>query len=184
MAKTLDEKITRLAQAMLQGCAYAGTGDVLVVQSLLAACGEHIEAASEEGNGWMVREEDCAQQQRLEYGWRCSSHHGLHQLHPLPGPPLLHVPATQAAHQSASVLGLALVAMAEPLGTTMATRSLEHLLQYGDPSVRYGMHGICTACTSRVCACAGGGGVTTFVVVFHVALATSYCSQCTMIELQ
>jgi hypothetical protein len=30
----------------------AGTGNVLKVQELLAACGEHIEAATEEGNAW------------------------------------------------------------------------------------------------------------------------------------
>jgi hypothetical protein len=34
------------------------------------------------------------------------------------------------------VLGLALLAMAEPLGSQMAGRVLEHLLQYGDPPVR------------------------------------------------
>lgn len=42
----------------------------------------------------------------------------------------------QAAHQSVAVLGLALVAMTEDLGRTMAYRSLEHLLQYGEPAVR------------------------------------------------
>lgn len=31
------------------------------------------------------------------------------------------------------MLGLALIAMAEPLGSTMASRMLEHLLQYGEP---------------------------------------------------
>ena len=35
-------------------------------------------------------------------------------------------------------MGLALVAMAEDLGRDMAYRSLEHLLQYGEPHVRYG----------------------------------------------
>jgi hypothetical protein len=33
-------------------------------------------------------------------------------------------------------MGLALVAMAEDLGRDMAYRSLEHLLQYGEPHVR------------------------------------------------
>ena len=35
-------------------------------------------------------------------------------------------------------MGLALVAMAEDLGRDMAYRSLEHLLQYGEPHVRCG----------------------------------------------
>eukprot|EP00887_Chlorella_sp_A99_P000106 scaffold16.g106.t1 len=41
VAKTLDEKVT------LESCAYAGTGDVLRVQSLLALCGEHVEAEAD-----------------------------------------------------------------------------------------------------------------------------------------
>lgn len=31
------------------------------------------------------------------------------------------------------MLGIALIAMGEPLGTQMASRMLEHLLQYGEP---------------------------------------------------
>lgn len=33
-------------------------------------------------------------------------------------------------------MGIALIAMAEPLGAQMAGRALEHLLQYGEPAVR------------------------------------------------
>lgn len=39
----------------------------------------------------------------------------------------------QAVHQGPAVLGIALIAMGEPLGTQMASRMLEHLLQYGEP---------------------------------------------------
>lgn len=42
----------------------------------------------------------------------------------------------QATHQSAAVMGIALVAMGEDLGKDMAGRSMEHLLQYGEPFVR------------------------------------------------
>lgn len=37
----------------------------------------------------------------------------------------------QASHQGPAVIGLALIAMAEPLGAQMAGRALEHLLQVG-----------------------------------------------------
>ena len=40
------------------------------------------------------------------------------------------------AHQGPAVLGIAVVAMSEELGTAMAHRALEHLLQYGEPPVR------------------------------------------------
>lgn len=33
-------------------------------------------------------------------------------------------------------MGIALVAMAEDLGSGMAHRALEHLLQYGEPPIR------------------------------------------------
>jgi hypothetical protein len=39
----------------------------------------------------------------------------------------------QAVHQTPAVLGIALIAMGEPLGAQMASRMLEHLLQYGEP---------------------------------------------------
>ena len=63
----------------------------------------------------------------------------------------------QAVHQSAAVLGLGLIGMAEDLGTAMAHRALEHLLQYGDSAVRY--HSSCCAATNvlfpAVQCCAG-----------------------------
>ena len=43
----------------------------------------------------------------------------------------------QMAHQGPAALGIALVAMSEELGTAMAHRALEHLLQYGEPPVRW-----------------------------------------------
>uniref|UniRef100_A0A7S0WJK1 26S proteasome non-ATPase regulatory subunit 2 homolog n=1 Tax=Chlamydomonas leiostraca TaxID=1034604 RepID=A0A7S0WJK1_9CHLO len=94
VVKTLSDRVSRFAALCLEGCAYAGTGNVLKVQEFLAVAGEHIEGAAEEGAGW------------------------------------------KAAHQGAAVLGLALVAMAEPLGVTMAGRALEHALQYGEPAVK------------------------------------------------
>lgn len=113
VAKTLNEKISRYLQVTLELCAYAGTGNVLLVsffffifclyllqhcelyfyslfiwqvQKFLAFCGEHTEKAE--------------------------------------------------SYQSAAVLGIALVSMAEELGLDMAVRSLEHLLQYGEQHIR------------------------------------------------
>lgn len=47
-----------------------------------------------------------------------------------------HLEGAGDAHQGPAVLGIALIAMAEELGSDMAIRSLEHMLQYGDPNVR------------------------------------------------
>lgn len=49
-------------------------------------------------------------------------------------PFILSLPSTDP--QSVAVLGVAMVAMGEPLGTEMATRIMFHLVQYGDPHVR------------------------------------------------
>eukprot|EP00897_Mesotaenium_endlicherianum_P000523 jgi/Mesen1/10471/ME000083S09976 len=87
VAKTFDEKISKYCQVTLEGCAYAGTGNVLKIQSFLATCGDHLEGKNDQ-------------------------------------------------HQAPAVLAIGLVAMAEELGLDMAVRSLEHLLQYGDPNVR------------------------------------------------
>ncbi|GIL54030.1 hypothetical protein Vafri_9585 [Volvox africanus] len=92
VAKTLSERISQFAVVTLESCAYAGTGNVLKVQGLLAMCGEHI--TTDEAS------------------------------------------AHKTIHQGAAVLGLALLAMAEPLGSQMAGRVLEHLLQYGDAPAR------------------------------------------------
>ncbi|KAJ0404772.1 hypothetical protein P43SY_005596 [Pythium insidiosum] len=48
-----------------------------------------------------------------------------------------HIEDPQAAqHQSVAVIGIALVAMGESIGTEMAMRSFDHLLQYGEVAVR------------------------------------------------
>eukprot|EP00250_Pteridium_aquilinum_P033849 c6479_g1_i1 orf=630-3299(-) len=86
VAKTLNEKISKYLQVTLELCAYAGSGNVLLVQKFLAQCGEHTEKGE--------------------------------------------------SYQSSAVLGIALVAMAEELGSDMAIRSLEHLLQYGEQNIR------------------------------------------------
>eukprot|EP00850_Spirogloea_muscicola_P005526 SM000025S08421 [mRNA] locus=s25:594791:601686:- [translate_table: standard] len=47
-----------------------------------------------------------------------------------------HLEGEHDNFQVPAVLGIALIAMGEELGQEMAIRSLEHLLQYGDPNIR------------------------------------------------
>ena len=53
VARSVHERIARVAAVMLDTCAYAGTGNVLKVQEMLSICGETIDA--EEGAEWKVR---------------------------------------------------------------------------------------------------------------------------------
>lgn len=48
----MNERISKYAQVTLESCAYAGTGNVLKVQQLLAQAGEHIELKDDES--WKV----------------------------------------------------------------------------------------------------------------------------------
>ena len=52
VSRTLTERISAYAGVVLETVAYAGTGDVLKVQRLLALCGEHTEV--DEASAWKV----------------------------------------------------------------------------------------------------------------------------------
>ena len=52
VAKTLPARISGYLQTVLDVCAYAGSCNVLKIQSLLAKCGEHPEA--DEGDEWIA----------------------------------------------------------------------------------------------------------------------------------
>ena len=52
VARTLTQRISVYAGVVLETVAYAGTGDVLKVQRLLALCGEHTEV--DEASAWKV----------------------------------------------------------------------------------------------------------------------------------
>lgn len=58
VVRTLPERVSKLLQTTLEAAAYAGTGDVLRVQALLAACGEHIE--TDEGEEWKAMHQTVA----------------------------------------------------------------------------------------------------------------------------
>ena len=92
VSKTFNSNISKFCQVTLEVCAYAGTGDVLKVQSLLAMCGEHIEKSDDD-----------------KYS---------------------------DIHQHIACIGIAMVAMGEELGSEMVLRTMEHMLQYSDHSVR------------------------------------------------
>lgn len=52
VVKTLNGHMASYCSVVLETCAYAGTGDVLKIQQMLAAAGEHIE--TDEPNSWKV----------------------------------------------------------------------------------------------------------------------------------
>jgi len=84
--KTVEHKMGRFAAVTIEGCAYAGTGNVLKIQELLGLCAEHL--------------------------------------------------TENAEHQATAVLGIALVALGEDVGSEMALRSMNHLLHYCEAPIK------------------------------------------------
>jgi len=137
---TITHPITRFAKTLLAACAYAGSGNVLEVQKFLHACA---------GGGAKKAEEDAAASGAAgatvpaapaaaatgpaavaaAAGAANSQEGDANQ-------PDRNEIAKQNVHQSAAVIGIALVTMGEAIGRAMAERSYQHLLQYGDVAVR------------------------------------------------
>jgi len=47
-----------------------------------------------------------------------------------------HKEDSESIHQVAAVMGVAMIAFGEQIGTEMSLRTMSHLLQYGEPSIR------------------------------------------------
>jgi len=96
VVKGLPEPFGEQIAVTLEGCAYAGTGNVLKVQQFLHTCGEHVE-----------KDEDGKEKTDKDM-----------------------------SHQMNAVISLALVGLGEEIGSEMALRSCDNLLQYGDLTVK------------------------------------------------
>ena len=111
VAKTLPPRVSEFLQVTLEVCAYAGSGNVLKVQAMLARCGEHPDLDGEEtaaeGDGAAAGESG----EEESKDWL-------------------------ADPQSIATLGVALIASGEELGADMAVRAYDHLIQYGEAAVR------------------------------------------------
>ena len=97
-----------MASTMVEVCAFAGTGNVLRIQRLLHVCSEHHEAPEKE------EKKDSKDAKKDDP----------------PAQPDL------SSQQGVAVIGLALIAMGEDIGSEMAFRTMGHLLRYGEPCIR------------------------------------------------
>jgi len=122
---TLSDRISKMAKMCVEMCAYAGTGDVLRVQEFLTACTESSSLASSPPN-----------EQGVDAGAGASAAGGSGSGSGGDGSGSGGDEKWKSWHQGPAVLGIALCAMAEDLGSSMAYRTFEHLLQYGERPVR------------------------------------------------
>lgn len=113
----IQEPFRSMATTMVEICAYAGTGNVLKIQQLLHLCSEHYEPASSESESSSSKK-DAAAVAAAAQKEKEDKEKDL------------------SGCQSVAVLGIALIAMGEEIGSEMAFRSFGNLLRYCEPCIR------------------------------------------------
>ncbi|KAG0140497.1 hypothetical protein CROQUDRAFT_665118 [Cronartium quercuum f. sp. fusiforme G11] len=108
--KAVDHAVGKQTLVILESCLFAGTGNVLKIQSMLHHCADHHLPSSDS----TVNEED--QNKEDEKPEEASDQTTL--------------------HQQLAVLGIAIIAMGEDVGAEMSLRHFGHLMQYGEAPIR------------------------------------------------
>jgi 26S proteasome regulatory subunit N1 len=110
----IDEPHRSTATTMVEICAYAGTGNVLKIQHLLHICSDHYEPFSAEN----ATTDKTKTKEQNEAAQKEEREKDLSQC------------------QAVAVLGIALIALGEDIGSEMAFRSFGNLLRYCEPTIR------------------------------------------------
>jgi 26S proteasome regulatory subunit N1 len=137
--RALSDPFGKIASTLVDVCAYAGTGNVLKVQEMLHICSEHYEKEA----------------QKDESKTKVPSGAPLPDITAAPSNSANGTADDTAADGAAStksqtktdevsdclsqavaVLGIALVAMGEDIGSQMCLRQFGHLYRYGEPIIR------------------------------------------------
>lgn len=111
--EVIAEPFKSMATTMVDICAYAGTGNVLKIQRLLHICSDHYETTADEKFDAKSKKDDKEKEKEKQDKEKDLS-------------------STQAV----AVLGIALIAMGEEIGSEMAYRSFGNLLRYCEPVIR------------------------------------------------
>jgi 26S proteasome regulatory subunit N1 len=96
--KAIPHQASKQIQVLVEMCAFAGTGNVLRVQTMLQQCGEHLNAKDAAANPEQADEKKKADTKQDD------------------------------TFQAFAVLGIALVAMGEDIGAEMSLRQFNHLV--------------------------------------------------------
>ncbi|XP_070532657.1 26S proteasome non-ATPase regulatory subunit 2-like [Ptychodera flava] len=115
--EVLPEPLKSISNILVEVCAYAGTGNVLKIQKLLHLCSEHIDPTKEKEKEEKSEKEKDKDKDKDKKKSEDSGYDA-------------------AAHQGIGVLGIALIAMGEDIGSEMSLRTFGHLLRYGEPVIR------------------------------------------------
>ena len=111
--KVIEHPMSKPATVLAEICAWAGTGAVLKLQSLLHICNDHVEEKEE-------KDDESAENNK-------DKKDGEDEKKDVSGDLLV---------QAYAVIGLSLVAMGEDVGQEMVLRQFGHLMHYGEPNIR------------------------------------------------
>lgn len=117
--EVISEPLKSMACTLVDVCAYAGTGNVLKIQHLLHICSEHDDSKDKENNEKKEeKKDDKKKKDDKDTDTKDSSNTDL------------------SLNQGIAVLGIALVAMGEDIGSEMSFRAFGHLLRYGEVAIK------------------------------------------------
>ncbi len=121
--KAIDHPISKQAQVLVDMCSYAGTGNVLKVQTMLHYCTER---STPDANGSDDAEGGDNNDNSASGGGDADADSG----------DASQDKEANELFQAFAVIGIALVTMGEEVGAEMALRHLSHLMHYGEPTIR------------------------------------------------
>ena len=142
--KTIDPKIGRFALLVVEGCAFAGSGDVLAVQRMLHICAEKsaTKKKAEEGGEAVAAG---AAESDVPLPGAGSAEAAAAAVAATAGAPVEIDAAAAAAEEEAPVedwcqmaatFNIALMTFTERIGAQMAVRMMERLRQYGEAPIQ------------------------------------------------
>lgn len=135
--EVLPEPQQSLCQTTLSMCAYAGTGDVLVIQQMLHICSKHYETDNEQSSteDTAFKKQDKKETKESTAG---TSKDDKNKSKTSKDSKTKEKDASKelSSVQAVATLGVAVIALAEETGAEMCTRIFGQLGRYGEPAVR------------------------------------------------
>ncbi|KAH8913403.1 hypothetical protein BT69DRAFT_1344638 [Atractiella rhizophila] len=125
LLKTIEAPVGKQTLVLIEACSFAGTGNVLKIQSMLHHCTDHLNANEAE-----KAENEAAERPSDANAAASTDQNGS-----------VEVDKKEKEHaddafQALAVLGLSLIGMGEDIGAEMLTRQFNHLMHYGEPVIR------------------------------------------------
>merc|ERR1711971_990750 len=121
----LPDPFKSMAMTMVDICAYAGTGNVLKIQSLLHICSGHFEPEKEAATDKKDKKGGKTDADKKTEAEKKEKEKAASESIP-----------DLSSQQAVAVIGLALIAMGEDIGSEMLFRHFGHLLRYCEPAIR------------------------------------------------